>query len=960
MNTTSDSLFPHVLVRLGGSSYNALEALKQSDLEETLSGLIRFEQKRTRQKETLCEELLEFIRTLDDTQAQNQVQNVRRDLYNGRKIKAGKLKKALQWMPEELQNAVQRYLKGAEKGKQLRQQAYQQYEQQLPQMRTQLQTFSQEEALRKGLVLSSQGFLKKLPSYRKASPGSLAKKQLRTEQSLLKYLTRIKAKNSPFSTFNNLSLGTIVPTAAPIQVSSDSQSKVVGHTRLNNQLFRYLKGLITSYPAIYRHLLLRANPTITNAEEQYLYLTNHHNIEAFQRLPQQPIVKLVLELCKAEPAGITFQDLVNEITDYVEADIEAIEQYVRKLTDFGFLEFDFTVSGIDPNWDEQLVRVLKGLREKDVPLTDDLIQTLKNIRAWAELYSEADVDERQQLLTQSYDAFRAVCMRLHEAAGLPEEERLTYEERLARYRQMQQEQKNDGSEAVAVELPPAPPEKVAFQHHNATFFYFKPEQMFYEDTTRQVAITLGNQPLQQWVAKVEKLLQALPLFRGHDSERATMKHYFLEHYASDAVVPLLQFYEHYYRDVKKVEAEQKAKKQSATSADSADTNDSASSEKASETFSIPELEKKRNQVQQWNQALAEQLKTRGSISSDLVNITYEDIEGVNTSLELEPSSAGSNSYGGFVQFYQEEDAEQGLVLKGVINALFPGYGRMMSRFLHILPYQVTEDIRDWNQQLQDKNSLLIEDCDASYFNANLHPPLLPQEVRMPGGHNSLPASQQIPITDFVVRYNAEEENLQLVHQPSDKRAYVMDLGFQGSQGRSPLFQLLEKFTKAEYRYTNPIQQVVNQLSSPATEEGSTIRVYPRINYEDQITLQRKTWVVPYDHIPRREPQESDAAYYYRINLWRKEQQMPEDIFITLNPNRGGDTTSEQKKTKLSRDDYKPQYISFANPLLVGLLEKLLLKEPTAVVITEMLPSGDDMLTIDQQKYVSEYVVQWYT
>ena len=234
---------------------------------------------------------------------------------------------------------------------------------------------------------------------------------------------------------------------------------------------------------------------------------------------------------------------------------------------------------------------------------------------------------------------------------------------------------------------------------------------------------------------------------------------------------------------------------------------------------------------------------------------------------------------------------------------------------------------------------------------------------MPGGHNSLPASQQIPITDFVVRYSAEEENLQLVHQPSGKRAYVMDLGFQGSQGRSPLFQLLEKFTKAEYRYTSPIQQVVNQLSSPATEEGeeNIIRSYPRISYEDQIILQRKTWVVPYDHIPRREPQESDAAYYYRINLWRKEQQMPEDIFITLNPNRRENTTAEpKKKTKLSRDDYKPQYISFANPLLVGLLEKLLLKEPNAVVITEMLPSGDDMLAIDQQKYVSECVVQWYT
>ncbi|MEQ9441163.1 MAG: lantibiotic dehydratase [Cyclobacteriaceae bacterium] len=963
MHTSTLSVFPHVLIRIGGSSYDALEAMKQPELELILEELHHIEQERTLQKETLCDALLAFIRTLDNTQSQNQIQNLRRDLYNERKIKSGKLRKALQWMPGSLQTLVQAYLQKEQEDKQRNERWHQQYEQHRQSARKQLQQLSQEEALQKGLVLSSQSFLKKLPSYQQKSPQTFAKNDFRAEQSLLKYLTRIKAKTSPFSTFNNLCVGTVVPTASPIQLRASEQSQVVGHTRLNNQLFRYLKGLMTQYPAIYQHLLLRINPTITASGNQYTYLTNHHNVEAFQRLPQHPVIALILELCKAAPDGIVYQGLVKEITQDIEATPAAIEQYIRQLIDYGFLEFDFTVSGIDPNWDEQLVSVLQPLNESNVPYVREIIAALQDIRAWAEQYSDAEVSGRQQLLEQAYETFREVCLRLHEAAGLPEEERQTYEERLARYRQQQQTLQQAEIESFAVaESPPAPPEKRAFQHQEATMFAFKPEQLFYEDTTRQVAVTLGNQHLRQWITQIEKLVSALPLFRGNYEELLKMKHYFLEQYASDDTVSLLKFYEHYFRDVKKVESDQKAA-QALPSEEKASTTDSSKMLSVSEEglLSPPELEQQRGLIRQWNQVFAEHLKASGKLSQDTVHLTYEDIQAVNTALKISNAPATANSYGAFVQFYQENDRKGTAALKGVVNALFPGYGRMISRFLHILPYEVSEDVRSWNQQLEEESSLLIEDCDASYFNANLHPPLLPQEVRMPGGHNSLPASRQIPITDFVIRYDAEEDVLHLVHQPSGKRAYVLDLGFQGQQGRSPLFQLLEKFTKAEYRYTRPIEQVVNHVCSPPEQAQKSIRVYPRIMYEQQLVLQRKTWLVPFPQLPVRRAEQTDADYYFRINHWRQAQGMPADVFVTLNPNRkGGGRLPQKSVSKLGRDDYKPQYISFANPLLVALLEKLLVKEPEMLVFVEMYPREEQMLSINKQKYVTECVVQWYT
>jgi lantibiotic biosynthesis dehydratase-like protein len=299
---------------------------------------------------------------------------------------------------------------------------------------------------------------------------------------------------------------------------------------------------------------------------------------------------------------------------------------------------------------------------------------------------------------------------------------------------------------------------------------------------------------------------------------------------------------------------------------------------------------------------------------------------------------------------------------GVVNATFPGFGKMISRFLHLFDPAVTHELRRWNAAVSP-GSLLLEDTDASYFNANLHPPLMPYEIWMPGGHNSLPATQHIAVTELAVTLDEAHDTLQLLHQPSGKPAYVFDLGFQAHGGRSPLFRLLDRFSLAAYCSHYPLVSALNThwQPQPAGAEAREVPwTTPRIVYDDRLVLQRQAWHFPKALLPMRQPQESDWAYFARVNTWRLEHQLPDEVFISLFDRRTTPDMPAPGQQLHSRDDYKPQYICFHNPFLVTLFAKLLHKVPHSLKVEEMLPNSEQLLTLGTQQHVTEWVVQWYT
>jgi hypothetical protein len=93
----------------------------------------------------------------------------------------------------------------------------------------------------------------------------------------------------------------------------------------------------------------------------------------------------------------------------------------------------------------------------------------------------------------------------------------------------------------------------------------------------------------------------------------------------------------------------------------------------------------------------------------------------------------------------------------------------------------------------------------------------------------------------------------------------------------------------------------------------------------------------------------------RINQWRETNGIPPHVFVFLTRDK---EAARKKGSKLSRDDYKPQFMSFRNWFTIDLLERMRAKATKTIFIEEMLPSGDSMLPIAGRRHPAELIVQW--
>jgi hypothetical protein len=930
-------LFPHVLIRVGGGSFDRFETLNTSKVVQFANDIHVREERIRQLKNKICDALHELISSINDAKVQNALLNLKRDLFNERNIVAQRIDAIAAHLPTAIHDELRNYLRVKNEIQRLWNEGETVFANEVAAARERLRSLAADDNLRKGLLLSSRSLLRRIESYRTKDSQELRKTDFQTERSLIKYLSRIYAKTSPFSTFTTLAMGR--PTAPAKEKSAASllaptaweTPDVTSHIRLNNELYAYLKGLLMKSPDVSRWLLVRPNPTLKRDGSHYVFLINSHNIESFQRLPAQPALDLFLELARAKREGIRYQELVQTIIDneYVDASVAEIEAYINQLIEYGFLEFNIGVSGIDPDWDLKLGAKLGPMAEP-LPMIRELLATLEQVRRLSRQYEKATVEDRHRILEAAYSQFKAICLKLHAAAGLPEEERSAAPEP-KRSRTEQDDAAAERKDNV-------------FKHHTTTYFYFKPELMFYEDARVSMAPELDEKTLFDLVSVLDQLLQEMRAFERHLDERDQMFYYFVEKYGKTASVDVITFYEDYYREFKKPDQESNPN-----------------------PMMIPRMMERHERNKAWLNRLAKTIKEQMTERAEEIRLSYEQIKRTDQArLANGDRSENGCSYGAFIQLFSERNESGEEKWMAVLKASFPGHGKMISRFLHVFDESITEDLRQWNQPRHGED-LFVEDCDASFFNANIHPPLMPWEIRTPNGQNSLPEEKQIPVTELQVRVDEKNDRLQLIHQPSQKPIHVFDLGFQGHRGRSPLFHLLANFTPAEYLFCQPVINVINhcyrqraEQKEDHTERRPRIWTVPRTVYENRIILQRKTWFVPHERLPYRTSSESRWSYFCRLNEWRREQELPEEVFVYVTTPQEMEMLKPEALDRIGRDDYKPQYISFKNPFLVNLFEKLIARVPSVLRIEEMLPSSQQLLTLGQRRYVTEFVIQWYT
>jgi hypothetical protein len=301
--------------------------------------------------------------------------------------------------------------------------------------------------------------------------------------------------------------------------------------------------------------------------------------------------------------------------------------------------------------------------------------------------------------------------------------------------------------------------------------------------------------------------------------------------------------------------------------------------------------------------------------------------------------------------------------------------------------------------------MLAEICADGDFNANLHPRLLPTELVYPTSES--PAQDgQLRVADLVVAESLGASGLELRDARTGDRVMPIDLCFQTPLMRPPLYQLLLRFSPpSAFGVLVPEEPWVGPAPTPPV-------IYrPRISLDGRIVIARRRWTVAPGAFPTQGSAESGADYFYRVNVWRLAFGIPEQVYVRIKPlsapessdhasgangkpvattpdappdalpnddwtgeadpepesgaagsaapaPNGAAKASPARAAQASRDYIKPQYIDFANPLLVALFARMPVGLARySVAIEERYPPQEALLRHGDNTFANEFVIQ---
>lgn len=846
-------IFPYMLARIGGLPFSTIKQFSWSK-EEALLHFLEKETALEAERLRLIKQLDEVSRALTSPKLAQYFSNLRKDLYNQRKLKLRVLEfgKEAAILIEPLLEKLQAFQKQEKDFLESKTSFQHFFDKRLEQDYLTLQGLTTLEPLQNGLLFSSRSFGKRLEQFRLVPPAQFNKKMYQTARSLLQYLSRITTKTSPFSSFTPLAMTTL-------------QGRSIEHSNslilLNNHLFGLFRDALQRYTPFCRNLMIQTNPTLQEKGDYWSFLFNSRNIESVQSLDQSPLLTFLFSIL-TENKDQTWGQLIATLLEEVEAEEAALQDYLWQLVDYGFLEFRWPFSGLDPNWLNHLLAMIDS-GTKDIVL-QDFRKSLDEIDTQLKEFQAVPFAKRQNLQQTLFHALQNTAEKLLQQTGLDHLEQQVNLEQM--------------------------------QHFKANRFDFQPERVFYEDKATTHSFPFPTQKLNQIIKDLDNLLDQLASLE-YRHLRTRMEQFFKQYYHPQSNPSLLSFYEKYYEEVKSGEV--------AAPAD----------------------------LMEQRKVLREHLLEKG-IWKDAqnLNLKLEDFPSLN-----QPKAPQHKARGTFLQM---SFSEKGWI--AYTDTAFVGYGKMMGRFLSLFSGEVKKAVTDWNEKLRGDQTW-IENSDASLYNPNMHPPLLPLEIRLPASQNQLPRQQQISIADLSIAWDETAAELALFYETTPKkRVRIFDFGFEAPPSRSPLYRMLNIFA---YRLASQevLKDVLNADLLREKEDGVILQAQISIN--EHLVIQRKGWYFPLAKLPLQASGETQMAYFLRLQQWRLAENLPTQVFYSLNALQRPGVVEERS------DHYKPQYLDFSSPLLVDLFARALKKVERYLKIEAMFPTPNEDL-------VAEYLVQW--
>lgn len=947
-------IFPYVLLRVGGSTFEHLETLNislDSNFRECYERKIKL-------KNEISEILYNEISNLKDSKKQNLLLKVKRDLFNERNLNNLQLFEFEKDIEKNTLEKISCYLSTLKDIETLTKNIIRKYESEMPELRNKLKSLSLERSIQNGLVFSSQSLYKNIEEYQKHN-GEYSKSIKKTEVSIIKYLTRTVAKTSPFSSFNNLALGKVKKISENdfLSKSDNEENQIKSDIRINNSIFAYIRNGIFKLRELYKHFYVIANPTITNQGNQFNYLINFNNVESFQKIGINPIVEYFLSVVK-EKGRIKYSDFIEKIMndEMLEATKEEIDTYIYQLIELGFFEFDINISGLDTEWLEKLIEILSN-KQIESESKNIILSTLSYLNDLIPDFEKADIQERLEISNKAFDKFQELKKHLDNLLK-PEEKK---EESEKKENVDKDDAKDKGNEIVENKKEG----KRVIKNVQYYEINLKPESIYYEDTVIKGEFEINETILKDIVSDLHRLLSYFGFFEMNKNEQDNLVYFFKKKYKDDESVSMLTFYEEYIsykkEKAKKLENEKKENEKKNREEKAEDKNKIENNKNESEQELIPEIIKRINVQNKFLNNIIKVLSDKDCINDDIIKLNDEILGRASEETGIEKFDEIKSSLGFFIQFYNDFDEKEGNKIKAVVNSSFPGYGKMISRFLHLFPYEFTEETRKWNKK-NEGDVLFAENIDSGIMNYNLHPALMPYEISIPGGNFVLDTEKRILISELLIKYNKRENQLQLYDKLKNKIVFSFDLGFQGYGGRSELFKFLILFSKQSFIFiyvlVGKICEAVKPKEMMYNGNKGKVSILPRITYNN-IIISKKEWKVPKALLPYKNQNEKESEYFTRIQKWCLDLDIPEEVFINVTSQNQSIDDKNKPKKSLTNIDYKPQHINFSNPFLVRLFEKSLDKVVENLRISEMMPGSKQLLKINNKKFVSEFVVQNY-
>lgn len=727
----ADALFSRFVCRVSGAPADTVDGMRAERALALLAQLADTEARLHATREDVSQRLFTAIGAAQEKPLRNKLITLKRELYNLKPQPAERMDAALAGVESDTAEAVRAFAADVARVRELEDALRIAHDEAAARARALFSEQVTDPDFRKGLMVSSRSLYGHLNRYAAAvQSGELGGRDEKTERGLLRYYTRMAMKATPFATFCAIIPGTFVEGEAAVEgetrFSGDPRVKR-SFVRINKFLYGLLFDHLKTRPAFRHALAVERNPTLRTEGERLVFLTSIEGREVFQRLGDNEVLQLIASRF-ADGGAPTLGELIQTLSSDPEIDAtpEEAEAYLDKLIEIGFLRFHTGIREQDADWDLPFRELLNRIDDEHAQRSGTL---LARLRERVEAYTDAGVQERSDIIEQIHADI---------------EEALDAMEVTARLRK---------------------------------------DMPFYEDATSGASAEISLTPgvrrtfgtLDEWVRTTSRLAWPRP-------DLATMRHFFETYYGASERVPLLKFYEDFYREHFKAHVEKEARQRAGANKEQLDGYD------VGNPFglqSIKDLGTARSR-------LTEVLRKRWDADRDAesFDITAEEVNEALAGVETLSGVPRSMGAFGLMIPAEGEGADPTFLLHG--SSYTAGYGKYFSRFLYMLPDDVQEDVRRANAALTGE--LLAEICGDAQFNANLHPPLMKWEISYPTGESGN-TDEQLRSSEILVLPDAEDpQSLALVHGPTGNRVIPVDLGFLNPRMRPPLYQLLSRFT----------------------------------------------------------------------------------------------------------------------------------------------------------------------